>query len=93
MDTPKPMQGTWTLTAPDGRAWQGDSPLRCAGIEQRERVPASVAMERIIAGANEGEPTDADLLKLAHQHKYDGPPAADLRIVAMLRAARNWTDA
>lgn len=47
METPKPMQGTWTLTAPDGRTWQADSPLRCAANELRERVPAEVAMQRI----------------------------------------------
>jgi hypothetical protein len=27
METPKPMQGTWTLTAPDGRQWQAGSVL------------------------------------------------------------------
>lgn len=42
--------------------------------------------------------TDANLLALAHEHKYDGPPAADKRIVAMLRAAyergfyNGWSD-
>ena len=56
-DTPKPMQGTWTLIAPDGRTWQADSPLRCVAAEQRERVPASVAVERVLAGA-QGLPAD-----------------------------------
>lgn len=45
--TPPPQAGTWTLTAPDGRTWQADSPLKCCGLEQRERVPASVAMARL----------------------------------------------
>ena len=53
METPKPMPGTWTLTAPDGRTWQADSPLRCVSVEQRERVPANVAMARVVAMANE----------------------------------------
>jgi hypothetical protein len=42
------MVGTWTLTAPDGRTWQADSPLRCTRLEQRERVPADVAFARIL---------------------------------------------
>lgn len=53
METPKPMPGTWTLTAPDGRTWQADSPLRCVSLEQRERVPADVALARVVAMANE----------------------------------------
>jgi hypothetical protein len=51
--TPKPMQGTWTLTAPDGRTWQADSPLLALRAEQRERVPADVALARIMAMVNE----------------------------------------
>lgn len=47
-DTPKPQQGTWTLTAPDGRAWKADSPIACVRNEQRERVPAAVALQRIM---------------------------------------------
>ena len=38
--TPSPQQGIWTLTAPDGRTWQADSPLKAVSAEQRERVPA-----------------------------------------------------
>ena len=53
METPKPMQGTWTLTAPDGQMWQAESPIRCVSQEQRERVPADVAMARVLAMANE----------------------------------------
>lgn len=52
-DTPKPMPGTWTLTAPDGRTWQADSPLRVVAKESRERVPASVALDRILKAADE----------------------------------------
>ena len=57
METPKPQFGTWTLTAPDGRTWKADSPLRCVSIEMRERVPAHVAMARIWAAIDE---PDAD---------------------------------
>lgn len=63
MKTPKPMPGTWTLTAPDGRTWQADSPLQCCGMESRERVPADVALARIMKAAN--DPSDSDLLRMA----------------------------
>ncbi len=59
IETPKPQVGTWTLTAPDGRTWQGDSPLKTCGAEQRERVPAEVALQRVFAACD-----DADLPKL-----------------------------
>jgi hypothetical protein len=52
-DTPKPMPGTWTLTAPDGRTWQADSPLRCVANEQRERIPPEIALQRIFDAASE----------------------------------------
>lgn len=49
-ETPKAQEGTWTLTAPDGRTWQGDSPLRCVAIEMRERVSHRVQLGRIARG-------------------------------------------
>lgn len=52
-ETPKPQQGTWTLTAPDGRTWQAESPLRVVAMESRERVPATVALQRIFDAASE----------------------------------------
>ena len=58
--TPKPQVGLWTLIAPNGRMYQADSPLRCCGLEQRERVPADVAMARILRAAS--EPDDSELL-------------------------------
>ena len=39
--------GTWTLTAPDGRQWTGDSPIKCASKERNERIPAEVQLSRI----------------------------------------------
>ena len=54
--TPSPQQGIWTLTAPDGRTWQADSPLKAVSAEQRERVPAKVAVERIFAACEEAQP-------------------------------------
>lgn len=34
----KPQEGTWTLTAPDGRTWTGKTPIECCGAEHHERV-------------------------------------------------------
>jgi hypothetical protein len=63
-ETPKPQAGTWTLTAPDGRQWKADSPLKCAGLEQRERVPAAVALERIAAAVQEDRDAEAEMRRL-----------------------------
>lgn len=60
METPKPMQGVWSLIAPDGREWRESSPLRCVSLEQSERVPAQVALARILEAAK----PDADELLL-----------------------------
>lgn len=46
-------KGTWTLVAPDGRTWTGDSPLAVVGKEQRQRIPPSVALERIMRAVND----------------------------------------
>jgi hypothetical protein len=48
----KAQPGTWTLTAPDGRQWTADSPLAAAGLEQKERIPAKVALARIMHEAD-----------------------------------------
>lgn len=45
--TPQPLAGTWTLTAPDGRAWTAESPLRVVSAEMHDRVPPLVALARI----------------------------------------------
>lgn len=45
------MEGTWTLTSPDGRQWQASSPLKCCKSEMDERVPAAVALARILREA------------------------------------------
>lgn len=54
-ETPKPMQGSWTLTAPDGRTWQADSPMKVIMLEQRERVPPEVALQRITDAVDESD--------------------------------------
>lgn len=48
MKTPKPQKGIWKLTAPDGRNWQAESPIQCVLAEQKERVPAKIAMKRVL---------------------------------------------
>lgn len=79
MEEIKPMPGTWTLTAPDGRQWQADSPLRAVSLEQRERIPAEVALARVLALANEPD--------FAERHvqlgKFYGVPNTDALIDAM----------
>lgn len=45
----EPQEGIWTLTAPDGRQWTGESGLCAAAAEQRERIPPAVQLERIFA--------------------------------------------
>lgn len=47
-ETPKPMAGTWVLTAPDGQSWTGDSPIQCVQAELHDRVPPQVALARIM---------------------------------------------
>ena len=47
----EPQEGTWTLTAPDGRQWTGASGLLAAAAEQSERIPKEVQLERIFAAA------------------------------------------
>lgn len=53
-DAPRWQVGTWTLTAPDGRTWQADSPLKACGAEQRDRIPPEVALKRIFDALNDG---------------------------------------
>lgn len=45
--------GIWTLTAPDGRTWQAPSPLRAVAAEQHERIPARVALARVMDAAHD----------------------------------------
>lgn len=45
--TPQPMAGTWTLTAPDGRQWTGDAPVRCVTAEVNDRIPPLIGLARI----------------------------------------------
>lgn len=73
METPKPMQGPWTLKRPDGKCYVAESPLRCVILEQSERVPADLALARILEAATP-TPDEADAERyrwLRGQHWYD----------------------
>ena len=59
MSDTKPMEGTWKLIAPDLREWYGDSPLECVRKEVRERIPAEVALKRIMNFVD--EPTKEEI--------------------------------
>lgn len=45
--TPEP--GTWRLIAPSGVEYTGTSPMHALQAEQRARMPADVAMGRVMA--------------------------------------------
>lgn len=49
METPKPMSGAWILKRPDGKCYAAESPIACLRFEQRDRVPAQLAVQRIMA--------------------------------------------
>jgi len=57
-ETPRPQECAWTLTAPDGRTWIAESPMRACSKEQRERVPPDVALARIFSMLDETEKGD-----------------------------------
>ena len=48
VETPKAQEGTWTLTAPDGRTWQDISPITVTAREMRERVPTEIRYKRML---------------------------------------------
>jgi hypothetical protein len=48
MKTSKPMVGIWTLTAPNGRTWEAETPIQCVSKERRERVSEDEAVRRVI---------------------------------------------
>lgn len=44
---PPAMEGTWILTAPNGREYIAESPLKCCAAEMHERIPPLVGIARI----------------------------------------------
>lgn len=77
METPKAQEGIWTLIAPDGREWTGDSPLRVAAIEMRERVPDEVAAIRIMHGIGLCAKQIHQGINYQHASYDDGPFRVD----------------
>jgi len=43
----------WTITAPDGRTWKGESPVRACAAAQRDTIDPVLALERINAMVEE----------------------------------------
>jgi len=54
-ETQKQQAGTWILIAPDGRRFEAETPMLCARNELHDRVPASVALERIMAESDDND--------------------------------------
>ena len=50
-ESPKPMYGVWSLTRPDGKTYLGQTPSQCVSLEQRERIPPEIALERSLEPA------------------------------------------
>lgn len=73
MNTPKPMEGTWVLVAPNGREYTGLSPIHALRAEQQERVPAAAS-----------EPVDECELEALRKHAHELRQA--LRALAALNA-------
>lgn len=92
-DALKPQTGVWTLTAPDGRTWKADSPLKACGAEQRERVPAEVAIARIFAACDESDiaqpadTLDAARYRFLRTQPIDGKPGQP--VIAIPRGTRS----
>lgn len=64
-DQYRPQAGTWTLTAPDGRYWQGMTPLAVCRAEINERIPPSVQMANLNAAmAADAADEDAEISRL-----------------------------
>lgn len=59
-------EGTWTLTAPDGRTWTADRPLLTVAKESRERIPPAVALGRLMSAAMDTE-SDVTLAQQAER--------------------------
>jgi hypothetical protein len=60
-ETPKAQEGTWTLTAPDGRIFTAQSPIQCCAAESNQRIPPAVALARIARGLDEDEQEKSEL--------------------------------
>jgi hypothetical protein len=58
-ETPKPAHGTWTLISPNGKVYQGDSPIKCVQAESSARIPAHIALGRISRSLSEDDKATA----------------------------------
>lgn len=63
-------EGTWTLTAPDGRTWTADSPLKVAAKELRSRRTPEECLENILNGLDGEAAEDAAMIRDAHRYRF-----------------------
>lgn len=64
--------GKWMLIAPDGQRWSGETKLQCLSAETKERVPATVQLERIFAAAYaERDDVASALMDAVEQYQFE----------------------
>lgn len=49
----KPQEGVWTLVAPDGTRWSGNSPMQALKAERDARIPVTVQLARVLSVADD----------------------------------------
>ncbi len=81
-------EGTWTLMAPDGRVFAGNSPLSVVRLEQSERIPAYVQMQRLNAMAEESRAEDDT--ELARLQALNAQMLAALNNAFMWHNGSDW---
>lgn len=72
--TPPHQVGTWTLTAPDGRTWQADSPLKACWLGRATPDSILLAVLNAVASARMTPESGAEALgcDLTAQRRVDG---------------------
>lgn len=48
----------YVLTCPDGRRYEAERAVKCASLEQGDRIPPTVRLERIFAAIEDDDPLD-----------------------------------
>lgn len=60
----------WTLTAPDGRQWHGETKIKCMAAETSSRVPATVQLANILAAVEETRQDEERQCREAYETTY-----------------------
>lgn len=66
----KAQEGTWTLTAPDGRTWTAGSPLAVCATELRSRRSAAECLENIFSALDQEAAEDAKIVRDAQRYRW-----------------------